>query len=187
VRRAGYRGPGEVAPRVPIVRATALDRIEAHAREAWRLDGKDPAAFVPVFTMGQLWVAGRYRALVERRAAGGVRCSGVEVRSGGSRGEFIDRWLREAEELERIRSSIGTGVSMAVRRVRPSKRGPGARPVMDRVLVDSVVLGDMALSGVLQAHGWSNKGQHIATLRAALVGVLDRMQHKGRLVTPNVG
>lgn len=134
-------------------------------------------AFEPPFSPGQIAMARHYRDLVERHSAGGVRCSSIEAQGGGGAtgGDFMDAYLREGEELARLRARIGTGAAMVLRRIRPSKRGSKAT-VLDRTLVDMVALSGMTLSEVLRAHGWSDDGKHRQLLRVALSAVLDRMQ-----------
>jgi hypothetical protein len=64
---------------------------------------------------------------------------------------------------------------MAVRRIRPSKRGSKAG-ITDRRLVDMVCLSGLTFDQVLERHGWAPKGEHRIALRTALCGALDRMQ-----------
>ncbi len=49
---------------------------------------------------------------------------------------------------------VGTGTAMAVRKIRPPKRGSRVK-ITDRRLVDMVCLEDKPISAVLRAHGWS--------------------------------
>ncbi len=137
-------------------------------------------AFEPPFTPGQIAMARHYRGLVERHSAGGVRCSSAEALlaggvSGGGDRDWMDGYLREGEELARLRARIGTGSAMVVRRIRPSSRGSKAS-ILDHRLVDMVTLSGMTLSEVLRAHGWAEKGEHREALRVALASALDRMQ-----------
>ena len=101
------------------------------------------------------------------------RCGSAAPPHGGS-GSFIDAVLRDREEIERIRRRIGTGTAMAVRKIRPSKRGSRVN-ITDRRLVDMVCLEDKPISAVLRAHGWSVRGQTSGAVRQALVEVLERM------------
>lgn len=137
------------------------------------LDAERPSPFSPA----QIAMARRYRALVERHDAGGVKCSALDGRAGGGTGrDFMDAYLAEGRELDAIRRRIGVGAAMAVRRVRPSVRGGADRQTIpDRVLVDMVCLGDRTLSDVLRAHGWATKGETRNALREALCEALDRM------------
>jgi len=161
-RPLGYRG------RSALQRADVLDVMAAKAAS----NGK-PAPF----TREQMAAARCYRDLVERHACAGMRCSSVEVlcsRTGGGSGSFIDAVLRDREEIERIRRLIGTGTAMAVRKIRPSKRGSRVH-ITDRRLVDMVCLEDKPISQVLRAHGWSVRGSSIHALRRALADSLERM------------
>lgn len=152
----------------PIRAVDVFDRMLKAAAEA------DRAA---PLTPGQIAMARRYRALVERHDAGGIKCSALDGRTGGGAGrDFMDAFLAEGRELDAIRRRIGTGASMAVRRVRPLARGEAGRAtIMDRTLVDMVCLGDRSLSDVLRAHGWAAKGPARDALREALSRALDRM------------
>ncbi|MDO5621930.1 MAG: hypothetical protein Q4G24_10715 [Paracoccus sp. (in: a-proteobacteria)] len=157
----------------------ALDVFDDLERRAKRAGKPVP------FTPGQVAMGRRYRDLVERHDAGGMRCASLEVRAGvgpSAGGEFMDAFVSEGDEIRRLRARIGTGVAMVVRRVRPSARGAGARVISDRVLVDSVCLAGLSLRQVLQVHGWSSRGLHTQRLCVALAGALDRMQGYGRKV-----
>lgn len=160
-RPSGYRG------RSAMQRADVFDVMAAKAVS----NGK-PAPF----TRAQVAAGRYYRDLVERHACAGVRCSSVEaLRSGGGgSGSFIDAVLRDREEIEWIRRRIGTGTAMAVRKIRPSKRGSRVN-ITDRRLVDMVCLEDKPISAVLRAHGWSVRGQTSGALRQALAEGLGRM------------
>lgn len=176
-RPAGYRGPGEDRPRAGLRRADVFDVIEEHARRAHGAKGEDARPFLPPFTPGQVAIARIYRDLVERHAAGGVKCSSLEGRAAdGGGGGFMDAFLAEGIAIGRLRSRIGGGVAMAVRRVRPSRRGPGAKVITDRALVDDVCLGGLQLGEVLERFGWSKFGANREALRRALAAALDRMQ-----------
>ena len=161
-RPSGYRG------RSAMQRADVFDVMTAKTVS----NGK-PAPF----TREQVAAGRYYRDLVERHACAGVRCSSVEaLRSsgGGGSGSFIDAVLRDREEIERIRRRIGTGTAMAVRKIRPSKRGSRVN-ITDRRLVDMVCLEDKPISAVLRAHGWITSGHFAKTLCSALKDVLSRM------------
>jgi len=160
-RPSGYRG------RSAMQCADVFDVMAAKAAS----NGK------PVlFTRAQVAAGRYYRDLVERHACAGVRCSSVEaIRSGGGgSGSFIDAVLRDREEIERIQRRIGTGTAIAVRKIRPSKRGARVN-ITDRRLVDMVCLEDKPVSLVLRAHGWSVRGQSAGALRQALAETLERM------------
>ncbi|PRZ41634.1 hypothetical protein [Tritonibacter scottomollicae] len=160
-RPSGYRG------RSAMQRADVFDVMTAKAASNGKL---------APFTRVQVAAGRYYRDLVERHACAGVRCSSVEaLRSGGGgSGSFIDAVLRDREEIARIRRRIGTGTAMAVRKIRPSKRGSRMN-ITDRCLVDMVCLEDKPISAVLRAHGWSVQGQTSCALRQALADALDRM------------
>lgn len=183
------RGPSMVAPQACMV-PNGKDKWEVHeagwagfhpVRAADAFDfmiaaavrAKQPAPFQP----GQIAMARRYRALVERHDAGGIKCSALDGRTGGGAGrDFMDAYLDEGREIDAIRRRIGRGASMTVRRIRPSARG-GAdrRAILDRSLVDMVCLGDRSLSDVLEAHGWAVFGDNRKALAQALGDALDRM------------
>lgn len=149
----------------------------ANANAAKRCPEDQP--FVAPYTPGQVAIGRRYRDLVERHEAAGMKCASVEARSGGGgSGGFIDAFVAEGREIEAMRSRIGNGVSLAVRRIRPSARGCRAA-IKDRVLVDAVCLQGMTLNEVLRAAGWSADGKHREALRKALCAALDRMQGYG--------
>lgn len=162
VKGAGYRG------RKVMQMADAFDVMAAKAA---RHKKGSP------FTASQINMGRHYRDLVERHACAGVKCSSVEaLRAGGSGqgGEFMDAVLRDREEIERLRRRIGTGQAMAVRRIRPSKRGSRAS-ITDRRLVDMVCLEERTISDVLKAHGWSVYGDTVKATTRALADALGRM------------
>jgi hypothetical protein len=161
---AGYKGRNAVA---------ALDVFDDMARKA-------AAKGLPApFTPAQVAVARRYRTLVERHSAGGVRCSSLEAQRGGSGrgGDFMDAFVAEGDEIRRAHAKIGAGAAMQVRRIRPTNRGAEARGIItDLALVKAVCLDGMTLSAVLEGSGWSRKGAHREALRVALAAALDRMR-----------
>lgn len=177
-RPAGYRAHGELQHRSAIRKADVFDAMIDAARKRHIAAGDDAVPFIPPFTPGQVQVARDYRDLTERHSAGGIRCASLEAgRGGGSGGEFIDAYVADGERLRRFHAVIGNGAAMIVRRIRPSSRGTGERGIIhDRTLVDMVCLENRSLTDVLTRHGWSEKGGHRKALRAALAGVLDRMQ-----------
>lgn len=154
--------------RASVRQMDVFDRMVLAARRARR-----PAPLTP----GQISVARRYRDLVERHDAGGIRCSDLDRATGsGTGGDFMGAYLSEGREIEAIRRRIGCGASLAIRRIRPSTRGgPARRAILDRALVDMVCLGDRTLSEVLRAHGWQVDGRHRSALAEALSAALDRM------------
>lgn len=177
-RPAGYRAPGEATFRCAIIGADVFDAMEAAALRAHLGRHGDEAGFASLFTPGQAAMARDYRQLVERRAAGGIKCASLEAGRGGvSGGEFIDAFVADGLRLAAIERRIGAGVALSVRRIRPSARGKQARGIItDRVLVDSVCLVGKTVTAVLRAHGWAKSSAHIDALRQALAAALDRMQ-----------
>jgi hypothetical protein len=188
-------GPAPVAPargtmRLELVRETVngltkrvlgrrmeqADVFDVMIAQARRRHGDSDAPFVAPFQPGQVYMARHYRDLTERYEAGGVRCSSLEAgREGGEGGGFMDAYLADGRLLAKLHRLIGTGEAMAVRRIRPSKRGSKAG-ITDRRLVDMVCLGGLTFDQVLERHGWVPKGEHRHALRTALCGALDRMQ-----------
>lgn len=128
-------------------------------------------------TASQVAMARTYRGLVERHAAGAVRCSSIEAMPSGGRGDaagFTDARLESARRIDRLRRRVGSGCGLAVRRVRPSDRGARSS-IPDLDLVNRVCLADQDISAVLRAYGWSVKGQTVQAATAALALALDRM------------
>lgn len=174
VERIGWRGFS--AARAADI-FDVLERIAAKRKDKDGNPGRSP------FSKGQVNVARLYRDLVERHDAGGMRCASLEARRGSGPsggGEFMDAFIAEGEQIALMRRRIGAGVAMAVRRVRPSKRGgPDAKPILDRVLVDAICLEGCSFRAVLERHGWSLDGKNVKRLIAALASILDRMQGYG--------
>lgn len=163
--------------RAAVQRADVFDRMLARAarRHVARDDGSD---FDAPLTPGQIATGRRYRDLVERHAAGGLRCASTEVRAvagGGTGGGFIDAHLAVAREIDQLRARIGDGAGLALRRIRPSERGARGA-IANRALVDQVCCGDRDLRQVLSAHGWAINARHLRAATEALATVLDRMQ-----------
>lgn len=176
---AGYQARGEERPRVAIVCADVFDAMILAARRIHDRRGDGVAGFTPPFTPAQVSVARDYRAMTERRAAGGMRCASLETtgHGGGAGGEFIDAYVAEGLRLAAFHRRIGQGAALSVRRIRPSARGPGKRRLIsDRALVDAVCLGGKTLSAVLKAYDWVQNRAMRETLRKALAAALDRMQ-----------
>lgn len=171
VERTGWRG---------FSAARAADIFDVLERRAAKRKDKDGNPGRSPFTKGQVNVARLYRDLVERHDAGGMRCASLEARRGSSPsggGEFMDAFIAEGQQIAWLRSRIGKGVAMAVRRVRPSQRGgQQARLILDRVLVDAICLDGETFEAVLVQHGWTNTGRNISALTCALAACLDRMQ-----------
>lgn len=133
------------------------------------------APFVAPFTPGQIAVAGDYRALVEWREGSGIKCASLEAgrAGGGGSGLFIDTYIEQGNWLAELRQRIGSGVALAVRR--HMDRDNARRNILDRALVDMVVLDGTDLTAVLRAHGWVKSTRNLRDLRMALCASLDRM------------
>jgi hypothetical protein len=168
--------PGSVERhRVTGVHLRMTDAMTAMCRQSYLRHKDGAGAWVPPFSPWQIAVGMRYRDLVERHQAGGVRCASLEAqRGGGGGGEFIDAFVAEGVEIDRMRRQIGGGVALAVRRIRPSLRA-GRRQVTVRGVVDAVCLDGLLLGQVLRAHGWARDAAALEVLRGALCGALDRM------------
>lgn len=159
-----------------------LDQLSAMNRHAYSRhrakDARDaegnPLPFAPLFTPGQIAMAQRYLALIERHEAAGMKCVSVEVRnaaSSGTGGSFIDAYLDESKEIALIRHRIGDGLALEV------KRGAGKRRnITARRLVDMVCLEGADLTAVLRAHGWVKDVPVLQRLRLALAQAMDRAQ-----------
>lgn len=131
--------------------------------------------FVAPFTPGQIAVAADYVALVERRAAGGMRCASMEAgREGGGGGEFIDAFVRSGRFLDDLHRRIGSGVVLSVRRTMGSDNVRTS--ITARMLVDEVCVAGRDLSAVLRRYGWAPFGLLRRDLRVGLCAALDRMQ-----------
>lgn len=177
-RDTGHWERGEDSRRKGARCEDVFDRIEEEARTAHRMHGEAGQPFVPPLSPGQVQIGRDYRDLVERHDAGGMKCASLETagrRQGGGGGEFIDAFVIEGRRLDALRRRIGDGVSMEIRRQRPSKRGSRVA-IRDRDIVDMICLQDMDPSDVLRSHGWSEYGETREALRRALAAALDRMQ-----------
>jgi hypothetical protein len=139
---------------------------------------KQPAPYTP----GQIDVGREYRDLFDRCASSGLKLSqiGGTGGGGGGAGGVSEAMLADMQQLRRLQRRIGTGTAMAVRRVRPSRRGGTverpARNITDQRLVHLFCVDGETLSGVLTAHGWSDRGQSKTILHRALCAALDRMR-----------
>lgn len=156
--------------------AGPLEAMVEQAKQRHDAKGKDEDAFTAPFTPGQVAVSEDYRALVEQRAAGLVKCSSTEAgRSGsGTGGLAIDSYIQGGRWLAELHRRIGDGVTMQVRRHLDRDNARRAIPV--RRLVDMVLLECKTLTDVLYAHGWQPKGETRKMLRLELCAALDRMQ-----------
>lgn len=131
-------------------------------------------------TESQVRMGRMYRTMVEDREAGAVRCSSMEAMRGGSGTPegFTDHRLDLSRRIDLYQSRIGPGCALAIRRIRPSKRGDvgGVRSnIPDRALVDRVCLFEDDFSAVLRAYGWAVKGETVKAATMALASALDRM------------
>lgn len=164
IEPVGYRG------RDAIRQADGFDKLERAAR---RKGEAGP------FSPGQISAGRAYAALVEFVSAGGVKLSSLEARGGGSApgaGLFIDRYSDAVRQLEALRRRLGERPAMAVRRVRPSRRGAEsavARSIGNRALVEGFCVSGQSLVEILLAHGWANSGRNIEVLRDALAEALE--------------
>lgn len=154
----------------------SMQRLDVFGRMGAQSSRKGGGAML---TDSQISIGRLYRTLVEDREAGAVRCASLEAGRGGGGGTregFTDHRLDLSQRIDRLQARIGTGCSMAIRRIRPSKRGGVARAnITDRTLVDSVCLYDLDLSAVLRGSGWAVKGETVSAACLALAGALDRM------------
>lgn len=129
------------------------------------------------YTESQIAIGRAYRDLSEWLQSSGMKGSSLEVSHGGSGDAdcFMDARLRDRKRLEVLERRIGSGVSMQVRRIRPSQRGIQRRNISDRDLVDAFCIRQQCMTDVLRAHGWAVKGTHTTALQKALAACLDRM------------
>lgn len=155
--------------------ADAFDRMR---HQAQRRSGRF------ALTVSQVQMGREYSTLVRDRDSGAVRGISIETMlGGGSRGGtregFTDHRLDISRRIDRLQGRIGQGCGLAIRRVRPSKRGDGKdmrRNIPDRQLVDLVCLDEeLTVSEVLRRFGWSVKGDTVSAATAALAAALDRM------------
>ena len=158
------------------VHGRITDPLSLMNLKAWQrhqASGGD-APFLAPFTPGQIQIAQHYQFLCERHEAAGIKCASVEARvsggGGSGRGDFILAYIKEGDEITKLRHGIGKGVALEV------QRGRGRRPITDRALVDAVCLHGMDLTGVLKVHGWAKDQSARDALRMALARALDRMQ-----------
>nr|WP_321510335.1 hypothetical protein [uncultured Celeribacter sp.] len=132
------------------------------------------------FTRAQIATARRYAGLVERHSKGAMKCSSMESAHGGSggsggQGAFMDSYLQEGREIERLRRQAGFDpVTGAAAVVLARKDGTGRR-VMALDLLDRVCLAQHTPTQVLRDLGWSASTRHLARCRKALADCLDRM------------
>lgn len=133
------------------------------------------------FTDRQMAAARAYEDLTMRHNGSSIKGSSAFRDSvGGGRGDrdAMDRQLAMRGKLDQCHAAIGSGIAKEVRRRRPSARGDAGvakRSIFDRALVDQVCLSGKSLTAVLKTHGWSDKGENILSLYAALTGALERL------------
>lgn len=144
----------------------------------------------PPFTLAQVDAGRAYRALHERVASAGVKCSGAfQVERSGRSGkvDFMDAYIRDVERLDDLRNAIGAGVAKETRERREATAGKvrigdvelrriGRKLITVRALVDAVCLSERSLSAVLEAHGWRATGKNRKALLASLRAALERMR-----------
>lgn len=165
VKPAGHLG------RKTVILCDAIDTMRAQSARK----GK-----VLALTESQIGMARMYATLVADHLAGAVRGISLESSGGGRGGSvegFTDHRLDLSRRIDVLRARIGTGSAMAIRRIRPSKRGEtGARAnIPDRALVDLVCLDGLTISDVLSRYGWSVKGDTVQAATKALAEALERM------------
>lgn len=151
----------------------AFHKAELHATRR-----KQPAPYTP----GQVNIGRIYRDLFERCATSGLQLSQLG-NSGGGGGDgtgISEAVLDDMDYLRNLQRAIGNGIAIAVRRVRPSKRGgTGTRParnISDKRLVHMFCVEGETLSATLVAHGWSDYRENKNALHRALCAALDRMR-----------
>lgn len=149
-----------------------------HKAELQAARRKQPAPYTP----GQVGIGRVYRDLFERCETSGLKLSQLG-QSGGGGGDgtgISEAVLDDMHQLRTLNRRIGTGTAMAVRRVRPSRRGGTAirpaRNISDLRLVHMFCVDCETLSAVLVAHGWSDYAGNKKLLHRALCAALDRMR-----------
>lgn len=155
----GYRGRDA---------ARARDVWDEMADQAKRAGGFDP------FTARQKDAGRAYAALVERHQSVGLRGRSVETmqgRGGLATGGISEAVLKEGDTITAMQASIGDGWALEVRRQTKRRRAP----LSVRELVDRVCLGGQTIGAVLQACGWSVKGETRDRAQDVLARALDRM------------
>jgi hypothetical protein len=163
--------PGGFAGRRSMRVGDVFDRMGEQAR---RRGGQ------PTLTPSQVAMGRAFATMVQDHVAGAMRCSSVEALpgGGGSREGFTDHRLSLSRKIDTLQARIGMGTALVVARVRPSKRGegrPARRNLPDLDLVRRVCVDDQDISAVLEAYGWSVKGDTVKALTLALSQALDRM------------
>jgi hypothetical protein len=152
----------------PLVRADAIDRMRAASK---RRGGS------LALTSAQIGMGRTYGGLVERHAAGAVRCSSIEGHVDGGGGDaagFFQARIDAARVIERLEANVGRhALATRLRRQRPPKRG-GGLSVRALDLVQAVFVSDLTVSEYLDKIGWS-KGPNVAKGIASLGDAIDAM------------
>ncbi len=161
--------------------ADIFDRMQAQALRA-----KRPMPLTP----GQVAIGRRYRDLVEILEGDGCKLSNLHS-SGGSAdgGNWMDRRLELAAELDRLQRRVGHGIALKIRRIRPSMRaireaGEDPRGLFsDLDIVHRVCVEDWSATDVLRHFRWQlnsrNKKAVAEALSAALMRMIDFRTKKG--------
>ena len=168
-RPSGYRG------RKAIREIDAFDRM---ALQALRAGKPHP------LTSSQIAMGRYYRDLTERHAASGLRGARYDglvggSGSGGAGGGYMDAVIRDGRRLALLHARIGSGVSLKVRRVRPSVRGTRVN-IPDRQLVDQICLSERSVSEILERANWALSGTARRSCTQALAEALERMMGPAR-------
>lgn len=183
---APARGTMHLVPNYEVTRGGIRREVGAHWQEACALlvmnaqaaarCSRRGADVVLPFNAGHIGIAAHYRALVEWRASGGMKCASLEAgRSGsGGSGLFIDTYLDRGAEIAVMQDRIGRGIALSPRYA--MDRGNGRKVLSVRSLVDAVVLSGSDLTAILRRYGWQANGVNRKALRSALCAALDRMQ-----------
>jgi hypothetical protein len=131
--------------------------------------------FVPPFSWHQIAMAVDYRELNRWREGSPYRCSSFEAgrSGGGGSGLFIESYIEQGRALELLHHRIGTGVAIEAGQ---EGRLAGRRDILDRELIDRVVLQDLQIPAVLRGFGWSDGGRVKARAQEAIRRILDRMR-----------
>lgn len=179
LRPAGYEG------RSMLKCADVFDLMDQQARRVFaRRKSQDAdAVYEEPFNAGQVSVARHYAGLFEGLECGQIGGSAFSDRvSGGSGGlDAVDLRLAARQEFKGLEDKIGRGVALAMRKVRPSKRGDGrvCKSITDIDAARLVCLHGKSLTEVLRKYDWTVSTLNLRALRAALRGSMDRMQDYG--------
>lgn len=154
--------------------ADIFDRMQAQALRA-----KRPMQLTP----GQVAIGRRYRSLVEMLNADGCKLSSLNGSSGSADGgNWMDRRLEIAGELDMLQRRVGRGVALKIRRIRPSLRaireaGEDPRGLFsDLDIVQRVCVDDWSVADVLRHFRWQDNSRNKKAALEALRGALTRME-----------